>query len=49
MEGITYIDMFSKLIDGDGKLRKEHTLEGLHLNAAGYRFVADALSPYMQN
>jgi len=47
-EGYIYIDMFSRLIDTNGQLREEYTIEGLHLNAAGYRFVAQALRPYFE-
>jgi lysophospholipase L1-like esterase len=45
---ITYIDMFSRLIDETGRLRKEFTIEGLHLNATGYKFVAEILRPYVE-
>jgi len=48
-EGIIYIDMFSQLIDEKGQLREEFSIEGLHLNEAGYRFVADVLRPYIEN
>jgi len=48
-EGIVYIDMFSQLIDEKGQLREEFSIEGLHLNEAGYRFVAEVLRPYVEN
>ena len=47
-EDIVYIDMFSRLIDEKGQLREEFTIEGLHLNAAGYRFATEALRPYLE-
>jgi len=47
-EGIVYIDMFSKLTDEKGQLREDFTIEGLHLNAAGYRFVTEMLRPYLE-
>jgi len=48
-EGIIYIDMFSQLVDEKGQLREEFSIEGLHLNEAGYRFVAEVLRPYVEN
>ncbi len=48
-EGIAYIDMFSQLIDEKGQLREDFSIEGLHLNEAGYRFVAEVLRPYVEN
>jgi len=47
-EDIIYIDMFSQLTDKSGQLYEEFTIEGLHLNAAGYGFVAEALRPYVR-
>ncbi|MDR0323739.1 MAG: GDSL-type esterase/lipase family protein [Treponema sp.] len=44
---ILYIDMFSHLVDEYGQLRKEYTVDGLHLNAAGYRYVANILHQYI--
>lgn len=48
-EHIVYIDMFSRLTDKNGELYEEFTIEGLHLNAAGYRFIAEILRPYVEN
>jgi len=48
-ESIFYIDMFSQLIDEKGQLREEFSIEGLHLNEAGYRCVAEILRPYVEN
>ena len=31
-EGVTFLDVFDKLVDGDGNLRREWTSDGLHLN-----------------
>jgi len=47
-ENIEYIDMFSLLTDANGQLREEFTIEGLHLNATGYRFVTENLRPYVE-
>jgi len=47
-EGVVYIDLFSKLIDENGQLQENLTIEGLHLNPAGYRFVSDVLLKYLR-
>ncbi len=36
---ITYIDLYSKLIDDDGNLKLDYTKEGLHLNDNGYKVI----------
>ncbi len=36
---ITYIDLYSKLIDDDGNLKLDYTKEGLHLNDKGYKVI----------
>ena len=46
-EDITYIDMLSHLIDETGQLQEEFTIEGLHLNSIGYRFVSEILHQYI--
>ena len=33
----TYIDLYSKFLDDQGKLKASYTFDGLHLNAAGYQ------------
>lgn len=33
----TYVDIFSHLTDDQGRLNKNYTFDGLHLNAAGYQ------------
>lgn len=35
-EEITYLDLNSRFSDDNGKLDKQYSLDGLHLNAAGY-------------
>ena len=37
--GYKFIDMHAHLIDNDGVLDKNFTLEGLHLNLAGYKHI----------
>jgi lysophospholipase L1-like esterase len=46
-EEIIYIDVHSKLIDTAGQLREEFTVDKVHLNAVGYRYVAEILRPYI--
>ncbi len=33
----TYVDLYSKFLDDQGKLRASYTYDGLHLNAFGYQ------------
>ncbi|PWT78326.1 MAG: hypothetical protein C5B59_01995 [Bacteroidetes bacterium] len=40
---VTFIDTYSFFNDGSGKLRKEFTNEGLHINPAGYEAWAQFL------
>mgnify|MGYP003576484796 CR=1 FL=1 len=40
---VTLIDLHPHFTDSDGRLRKEMTEDGLHLNAAGYRHWATLL------
>ncbi len=44
---MTYIDVYSHLIDKNGNIKTEYTVEGLHLTIQGYRVVADVLRPYV--
>lgn len=43
---LTYIDLYSKLIDEQGLLKAEYTVDGLHLSDAGYQIVADTIRTY---
>ena len=45
--GQRYVDVNAPITDGMGRLRSEYTLEGMHINADGYRAVFDALLPYI--
>lgn len=47
-KGYTYIDVHPHLTDVKGNLRKEFTMEGLHLSAKGYCIVADLYRPYIE-
>lgn len=45
---VTYIDVYSALIDKDGNLADEYTLDGLHLTDSGYDVVTNILKPYIE-
>ncbi|WP_218975576.1 GDSL-type esterase/lipase family protein [Mesobacillus foraminis] len=47
-EGITYIDVYSNLLDEDQMLDLDYTREGLHLNGQGYQKVVEILRPYIE-
>lgn len=46
---ITYINVYSKLIDDNGNLKSAYTKEGLHLNDLGYYKVTNVLKEYLKN
>lgn len=46
-QDIIYIDVYSKLIDKNGNLSLNYTIEGLHLTPKGYKKVYDILNPYV--
>ena len=50
-EKITVIDLYPHFLNADNKLEKKYTVDGLHLNAAGYKIWADILKKgnYLQN
>lgn len=39
----TYVDLYGKFIDSQGKLDAKYTFDGLHLNAAGYQHWVEVL------
>lgn len=45
--GADYIDVASSLKDERGNLRKEYTIEGLHISFLGYAKITEALRPYV--
>ncbi len=47
-EHITVIDIHPLFLDGEGRLKKELTLDGLHPNAAGYLVWKAGLMPYVK-
>jgi len=46
-EKITLIDLHSSFLNADKKLEKKYTMDGLHLNAAGYTLWASLLKSYL--
>ena len=46
--GARYIDVTAPLKDGKGRLRAEYTLEGMHINEAGYRAVFPLILPLLR-
>jgi lysophospholipase L1-like esterase len=43
-EGVTYVDLYSKFADADGRLDKKYTNDGLHLLGDGYVLWARILN-----
>ena len=46
-EGVTYIDLYKELVDSDGLLKIEYTVDGLHLSSEGYEKVTEVLREYI--
>ncbi|MDR2653660.1 MAG: TonB family protein [Prevotellaceae bacterium] len=46
-KGITFVDVYSKLVDESGKLNKEYTNDGLHLMGAGYLVWKKVIEKYL--
>lgn len=44
---ITFIDLNTPLKDEKGNLKKENTLEGLHISFKGYQVITELLKPYL--
>lgn len=47
-ENITYIDIFSELVNNDGNLDLKYTKEGLHMTDEGYDKITDILLKYIK-
>jgi len=47
-EKITLIDLHPHFLNADNKLEKKYTMDGLHLNAAGYTLWASLLKPWLK-
>lgn len=46
--GCRFIDVNRGLTDENGRLKKEYTVEGIHMYANGYRVVLENLKPYLK-
>ena len=46
-DGCMYLDVRSKVAGADGQLDVRFTLDGLHLNGAGYAAWAGVIAPYL--
>lgn len=46
--GVTYIDIYSSLVDENGMLDERYTNDGLHLMADGYKVWVELLRPYVK-
>lgn len=46
-EKITLVDLHPHFLNAEKKLEKKYTMDGLHLNASGYRLWASILKPYL--
>ena len=46
-EGVTYIDLYKELVDDNGLLKIEYTVDGLHLSSEGYEKVTEVLRKYI--
>lgn len=46
-EGVTYIDLHKELVDDEGLLKIEYTVDGLHLSSEGYEKVTEVLRKYI--
>lgn len=45
--GYYYIDVSEELRDENGRLKKEFTIEGIHMYANGYRVILENMKPYL--
>ncbi len=46
--GIAYIDLYTRLDDGNGELKSECTYDRLHLSGPGYLIWRDVLRPHVE-
>lgn len=44
-----YIDLYSKLLDGDNHLIYDYTTDGLHISETGYKFITKNLKNYVED
>lgn len=48
IKGINYIDMHKVLKDENGKLNKNYTYDGIHINDLGYKVIKQKLEKYLK-
>lgn len=46
-KGYVFIDLFSKMANKEGKLRKDLSVDGLHLNGLGYQIWKQEIAPWI--
>ena len=46
-QGVTWINLYPLMVDGDGKLKREYTNDGLHLMGQAYLVWRDVLKKYI--
>lgn len=47
LKNVTIIDLHPHFLDDEGRLRKEYTMDGLHLNGAGYKQWLNVLKAHL--
>ncbi len=47
IQGIQYVDLYNLLIDEEGNLKKEYSVEGLHINQNGYEIITNEIKKYL--
>ena len=45
--GVSYVDLYSRVIDERGRLRSDLTYDGIHLNGKGYALWCELLRPHL--
>lgn len=45
---VTYLNMYDLLINAEGKLNKEYTSDGIHINELGYQFISEQLKSFLK-
>ena len=46
-QGLTYIDLDPTFSDENGKLNKKYSIDGLHVNGAGYVIWKELITQYL--
>ncbi len=47
--GVVFLDLNDAIVDESGNLKKEITVEGMHMYANGYRLILDKLLPVLED